>query len=169
MGFPKKFLMALCRASIRLPFPTSIEKFRAPRDGRCTGHGVARGELATVFADAGRATKSTDEPNTTVVLHAFALSHGLSAGATRLKSHDSRLPLRVRQAVQGPPRAQNIRSATVVLKRGSSSIWLQASRVMLRDADQSGSAAFPKPVERFPVSGWTSGVERRVGRRVRTQ
>jgi hypothetical protein len=31
------------------------------------------------------------------------------------------------------------------------------------------SAAFPGPVERFPVSGWTSGVERRVGWMVRTQ
>jgi hypothetical protein len=52
---------------------------------------------------------------------------------------------------------------------GSSSIWLQASRVMLRDAEQSDSAAFQKLVERFPVSGWPSGVERRVGRMVRTQ
>jgi hypothetical protein len=31
------------------------------------------------------------------------------------------------------------------------------------------SAAFPKPAARFPVSGWTSGVERRVGWMVRTQ
>jgi hypothetical protein len=31
------------------------------------------------------------------------------------------------------------------------------------------SAAFPRPVERSPVSGWTSGVERRVERMVRTQ
>jgi hypothetical protein len=31
------------------------------------------------------------------------------------------------------------------------------------------SSAAPKPVERFAVSGWTSGVERRVGGMVRTQ
>jgi hypothetical protein len=31
------------------------------------------------------------------------------------------------------------------------------------------SAAIPKPVERFPVSGWKSGVERRVAPMARTQ
>jgi hypothetical protein len=46
-GFPEKMRMAPCRASIRLPFPTPPGKLCAPRHGRCTGHGVARGELAT--------------------------------------------------------------------------------------------------------------------------
>jgi hypothetical protein len=44
---PEKMRMALCRASIRLPFPTSPGKPRAPRHDRHAGHGVARGELAT--------------------------------------------------------------------------------------------------------------------------
>jgi hypothetical protein len=48
MGFLKKFLMALCRASIRVPFPTPSGKLRAPRHGRRAGHGVARGELSPV-------------------------------------------------------------------------------------------------------------------------
>jgi hypothetical protein len=47
MGFLKKFLMALCRASIRVPFPTPSGKRCAPRHGRRAGHGGARGELAT--------------------------------------------------------------------------------------------------------------------------
>jgi hypothetical protein len=37
--------MAPCRASIRLPFPTSPGKPGAPRDGGRGGHGAARGEL----------------------------------------------------------------------------------------------------------------------------
>jgi hypothetical protein len=56
-GVPEKMRMALCRASIRLPFPTFPGKLCAPRHGGRAGHGVARGELAT--ADARRATKST--------------------------------------------------------------------------------------------------------------
>ncbi len=55
-------------------------------------------------------------------------------------------------------------------KIGSSSILLQASQVNGAQAMfDRRSAAFPKPAERVPVSGWTSGVECRVGRMVRTQ
>ena len=58
-GVPlKKILMASCRASVRLPFPTSSGKLRAPRHGRRAGHGVARGELATASRDVRRATRS---------------------------------------------------------------------------------------------------------------
>jgi hypothetical protein len=35
-GISEKILMALCRASIRPPFPTSLEKCRATRNDRCT-------------------------------------------------------------------------------------------------------------------------------------
>ena len=47
MEHPDKMRMAPCRASIRLPFPTSPERLRAPRHSRRVGHRVARPELAT--------------------------------------------------------------------------------------------------------------------------
>ena len=43
-GVPEKMRMAPCRASIRLPFPTSPRKPGAPLPCRRAGHGVARGE-----------------------------------------------------------------------------------------------------------------------------
>ena len=58
MGFQKKIHMAPCRASLRLPFPTSPGKPGAPRHGRRVRNGVARGELATVSGDARRAARS---------------------------------------------------------------------------------------------------------------
>ena len=59
MGFLKEIHMAPCRASIRLPFPTTPGKLRALLHGRRAGHGVARGEVATVSGNARRATRST--------------------------------------------------------------------------------------------------------------
>jgi len=57
-GVPEKMRMALCRASIRLPFPTSPGKLGAPCPCRRAGHGVAHGEPATASRHAWRATKS---------------------------------------------------------------------------------------------------------------
>jgi hypothetical protein len=61
-GVPEKMRMAPCRASIRLPFPTTPGKPGAPRHGRRAGHGVACGELATVSGNSRRATKSAMVP-----------------------------------------------------------------------------------------------------------
>src|SRR5829696_108715 len=56
--FQKKMRMALCRASIRLPFPTSPGKLGVPCPCRRARHGVAHGEPATASRHAWRATKS---------------------------------------------------------------------------------------------------------------
>ena len=62
-GASEKTRMAPCRASIRLPFPKSPVKFRAPCHGRRAGHGVARGELATFPAMRGAAcSQIRDQP-----------------------------------------------------------------------------------------------------------
>jgi hypothetical protein len=61
--FLKKIHMAPCRASIRLPFPTSPETLRAPRHDRRAGNGVARGELYHGFRRCAAYNQIDEEPD----------------------------------------------------------------------------------------------------------